>query len=265
MFGNREDWEDENGIDVEDDYEAEMRAEYKADMLATMPSPAEIAQWEADRERYRISHHQYERAKREMAQYHVNWLDITLADVMTLSQALDKAQVEEDVQRFLTDNKQFLIQHLGGGHGRYVLPKPKLGKDLVPDYLLAEMDSEGIHWHGVELESPSTPMFTAKGEPTARLTHAIQQVRDWREWLKHNIDQANRPDSEDGLGLVGIDGNLPATILVGRRKSYPPKFNAYRRQTTQDSNIAIHSYDWLIDQAQSRATSLREYRRRQHA
>ena len=35
---------------------------------------------------------------------------------------------------------------------------------LIPDYLLAEMSSVGLEWHGVELESPSAELFTNSGQ-----------------------------------------------------------------------------------------------------
>ena len=206
-----------------------------------------------------VSRYQHERARDELDEYEVLWDVITMEQVAALQDALRSARNEEDMQQFLTDNKIFLIQHLGGGHGRYVLAKPRLGAELVPDFLVAEMSSIGLEWHGIELESPLAEMFTSSGQAHHRLTHAIQQVVDWRDWLASNIAYARNQKCQNGLGLVGIDAYLPTTIIVGRRdRQFPYRFNAYRRQVKQGQNIEIHTYDWLVEQAEYRAKALRE-------
>ncbi len=254
--GYEHEMESECEDEMRREYEAEVRREHMADMMADMPSRAEIAEWKREADEYHRTQAEVSRAGKELADFYVNWDDISLADVKAFRQAIDQAQVEEDIQRFLTDHKQFLIQHLSGGHGRYVMPKPRLGIQAVPDYLLAELSSMGIRWHGIELESPRVRSSRKDGQPTQELTHAIQQVTDWREWLTQNIDYARRPSSEGGLSLVGIDGNISATILIGRRQDFHPRFNAFRRQTVQERNLSIRTYDWLIDESQSRALAL---------
>ena len=244
---------------VEELQEADMRAEFEAemqrDMMSDMPSPAELAEFERQGREASVRIQERQRLHAEMGNYRVSWAELTLEDIHALKRALNHAEQEEDLQRFLTANKQFLIQHLSGGHIRFVIPKPKLGKSFVPDYLLVNEDSGGHHWHGVELEAHTQRMFISTGQPAAPLTHSIQQIVDWREWLKNNIAHARAPEAEGGCGLVGIDGELPATILIGRRSEYPASFNAFRRQTEQKSRIAIHSYDWLVDRAQERVLS----------
>lgn len=201
-----------------------------------------------------VSKYHHKRANTELEQYNVFWDEITPDDVIALKKVLRFAEREEDMRTFLNENKIFLVQHLGGGHGRYVFSKPKLGTQFVPDFLLAELSSMGFQWHGVELESPIAKLFTSDGQPRSELTHAIQQIFDWRNWLLTNSAYARIPTSENGLGLIGIDANLTATILMGRRKEdTPPRFNAYRRQMKQENNIVIHTYDWLVEQATYRA------------
>ena len=94
------------------------------------------------------------------------------------------------------------------------------------------------------------------------MTSDTKQVVDWRAWLKNNSAYARTSKSEHGLGLVGIDMNLPATILVGRRgeKEFPLRFNEYRMQAKSDQNIEIHTYDWLVEQAENRVEMLQKSR-----
>ena len=240
--------------DARAEYEADMRADYEADM----PSPDELAEM----------HHHHEESKREQAlldliheeleEFRVKPRLPTSEEVASLVTAVENAEVEEDIQSFLTENPHILVEAVGRwGHRTYVLPKPKLGADLVPDYLIARTNSMGVSWQGIELERTSVIAFTKKGLPSAPLTQAVQQVIDWREWLKHNIDYAQRPRSNSGRGLVGIDGDLEAVVVVGRRGDYPPRFNAFRRQTDNERRITIRSYDGLIEAAASRSEGSR--------
>lgn len=207
--------------------------------------------------KHAVSVYHHDRAKSELEEYLVSWDNITADHIIALKHVLGKAKVEEDLQKFLTENKIFLVQHLGGGHGRYVIPKPRLGAELIPDFLIAEMSSIGIEWYGVELEPPFAEMFTSSGQPSHFVTQAVQQVVEWRAWLESNLPYARSPKSENGLGLVGITPDLPTTILMGRRdKEFPSNFNAFRRQTKSRQNIQIHTYDWLVEQAEIRLQSL---------
>ncbi len=74
-------------------------------------------------------------------EFFVWWDRISHEDVATFESALNGASREEDVQQFLQANPKFLIQHLGGGHGRWVIPKQKLGAEYVTDFLVAEKHS----------------------------------------------------------------------------------------------------------------------------
>ena len=217
-------------------------------------SAAELETLQRITEETTVAHYQLARAEIELANYYVEFAPLTKNDVRALRTALVDARNEQDIQGFLTKNPLFLAQYFFGSHGRWLLPKPKLGKDLIPDFLLADQSSAGIDWRAIELETPFKRMFTLKGQPSATLTQAIQQVINWRDWLTNNIAYAQKPVAEYGLGLVGIDGNLPATILIGRRADYPDVFNAFRRQTEQNHRVSIHSYDALVDEAEFRAS-----------
>lgn len=103
----------------------------------------------------------------------------------------------------------------------------------------------------VELESPRSKEHQVDGNPAKALNHALGQVRDWRQWLRSNLDYARRPKKQDGLGLVGIDDRVPGIILIGRRHDYPERFNNFRRTMKDRENILIHSYDWLVDVVRS--------------
>lgn len=180
------------------------------------------------------------------------WDHVTASDYAALKAALDSAKREEDIQHFLQEHPACLIQHLGGGHGRWVIPKQRLGSEHVTDFMIAERHSFGFEWQAIELESPLRPMFNKNGDPSQYLNHAIRQLTDWRAWLKANQAYAARPRSEGGLGLTDIDANARGLILIGRRESIDAETTARRRQMVQDLNIDIHSYDYLLASMQGR-------------
>lgn len=140
-----------------------------------------------------------------------------------------------------------LAHQLGGGHGRWVIPKVRLGSQHVTDFILGEKSSIGFEWHAVELESPRAKMFTKIGNPTAALTHAIRQIQDWRAWLQRNQNYAARPKNESGLGLTDIAPTLPGFIFIGRRADISDGTKELRKQMSHDLNIRIHSYDFLCE------------------
>ncbi len=201
--------------------------------------------------------YQKQRARRELDDSAAHWDRLTLQDAVGLQDLLDQDPQEADVHKFLEGHPEYLVQVLGGGHGRYQLSKKRLGSEFVPDFLVAEMSSIGIEWHAVEIESPRTAVCRQDGLATSGLNHAIGQIRDWRQWLMNNLDYARRPAEQNGLGLVGIDPRLSGLVVIGRRQQYPSRYNEFRRQMIDRERIVIHSFDWLVDVARgSRSGSL---------
>jgi hypothetical protein len=200
------------------------------------------------------------RAEDPLRDFFTWWDRVDDKDVVALKSALDQARREEDVQQFLQHNPELLIQHLGGGHGRWVIPKARLGADHVTDFLIAERHSFGFEWQAVELESPRRPMFNKNGDPSQHLNHAIRQITDWRSWLKSNQAYASRSRDEGGLGLTDIDTHVRGLVLIDRRANIRGDTSARRRQMVQDLNIEIHSYDYLLSAIEGRIESLQRSR-----
>lgn len=187
-----------------------------------------------------------------LGKFFVWWDDLTNEDVKRMEATLLTAANEGTLQRLIQKIPLLLVQHLRGGHGRWVIPQKKLGAEYVTDFIVGEAHSYGHEWVAVELESPRVKMFTTTGNPSKELTHAIRQITDWRAWLKRNQDYASRPQIQGGLGLQDIDSNIPGLILIGRHESISPTTDDRRRQLCQSLNIKIHSYDTLVDWAKAR-------------
>jgi hypothetical protein len=200
------------------------------------------------------------RARDPLNEFFSRWDSVERSDIDALRHALDSAKREEDIQQFLQKNPKLIIQHLGGGHGRWIIPKKRLGGEHVTDFMIGERDSMGFHWTAVELESPLGKMFVKSGDASAALNHAIRQIRDWRIWLSHNQNYAARLRSEDGLGLTDIDAEVPGLILMGRRATETDDTRRMRRQISRESKIEIHTFDFLLDALTGRVESLEAHR-----
>ncbi|MGH8350692.1 MAG: Shedu anti-phage system protein SduA domain-containing protein, partial [Pseudomonas sp.] len=77
-----------------------------------------------------------------------------------------------------------------------------------PDFLVARLDSLGVKWVLVELESPTAPLFTKDRRESRQLAKGISQINEWRRWLDDNRTYARRA-GRSGLGLKDIASDSP--------------------------------------------------------
>ena len=252
-------------IDEQEALERETRAKWEASRSSYEAYAAESGEplsefariVESSVQHARVNY-QKGRAADELESSSTLWDRITAQEVASLQELLDSNPHELAMQSFLESNPKFLVQVLGGGHNRYQIPKlrpqPRLGSEYIPDFLISDMNSMGIHWFAVELESPRKKAYRNNGLQSSYLTQAIGQINDWRGWLSDNIGYARQPKEQNGLGLVGIESRLSGLILIGRRGEYPERYNRFRRDTLERLRIAIHSYDWLLDEARKNSS-----------
>ena len=83
------------------------------------------------------------RTRDELDSSLVMWDRITEEDCGALSALLDTNPNEQAMHAFLENNPKFLVQFLGGGHGRYYESKTRFGSQYVSDFLVAEESSIG--------------------------------------------------------------------------------------------------------------------------
>lgn len=111
---------------------------------------------------------------------------------------LDSNPVESVVQDFLERYPCMLPRPYalfrGGHHGPFpaaVITQPILPSYEArrPDFLWLSADSMNYWAVSIEIERPNKPWFTKQGIPSAPLTQAIDQLRDWKRWFSepHNI------------------------------------------------------------------------------
>jgi hypothetical protein len=177
----------------------------------------------------------------------VLWLHVDPEVVKEFEAVVETATSEAPIHAFLERNPVLLSQILGGGHGRWIFSKSRLGAEHVPDFMLCEKDSGGYHWTLLELENPHFPPLTQSGEQSAKLTHAIQQVRDWRIWLRKNIQYAQQE-----LGFVDLDSDFQGIVVIGRRRSLNDEHRERYRELS-NGRITVMSFDRLLDMVRGAA------------
>ncbi len=212
---------------------------------------AHAAEWRrkaANRAAQRAHGESWSSAKAAMLEPYAVADGITESDIEELRDIVESAKDERPLQQFIEDHPTVLASLLGGHHGLYCVPHPRLGTAYVPDFLIASVDSAGVRWVLVELETPRSRVTLAKKNDLDQHARAgVAQVLEWREWLQNNLEYARRPLTEGGLGLAGVRPQDEGLVLVGRREFLRPNHEQVRRQTKEDRRIQIHTYDWLLE------------------
>jgi hypothetical protein len=119
----------------------------------------------------------------------------------------------------------------------------------VGDFMRITTDSGAIRVHLIEIESPTKPLFTRRGQPTAVYTQAMAQLADWKHWMSNLANQMRFrdmyrvPRSWDRAIIVDY------TLIYGRRV----ELEASPRGVVQRRNLSppdFHSmtYDRLRPQ-----------------
>ena len=168
-------------------------------------------------------------------------------DFVHLQDVIENADDERPIQDLLQRRPQ-LLGSLVRGPWRYCIPKPSLGGTFYPDFLLAEVDSNGVRWILVELETPNSSVrMSTVNDFEVHARRGVGQIKEWRQWLHDNLAYARQAKEHSGLGLHGIRAKPKGIVLVGRRCLLHPEARDLRSQLYEDSQIEMRTYDWLLE------------------
>lgn len=176
------------------------------------------------------------------------------SDIEKLRFVIESASDEQPMQEFFQDQPHILVS-LMRGPWRYCIPKVSLGGKYVADFFLADVDSTGIRWVLVELETPNSPVTLSNGENFDKhARRGVSQIEEWREWIQDNLDAARRLQENNGLGLVDIRPQAEGIVLVGRRANLNKNASRLRNQLFEGRGIRMRTYDWLLEQLEGMRT-----------
>jgi hypothetical protein len=131
----------------------------------------------------------------------------------------------------------FLQQHpylLCPSHTR-MWPKLPLG-NTVTDFVFLDAQKQYLL---VEIERSDRLLFRRDGQPTAELTHAQNQVFDWKRYIEDNLATVQRE-----LGLDGITSNPDALVVIGRSASLDETdHRKLQIMASQSPKLKVITYD----------------------
>lgn len=144
---------------------------------------------------------------------------------------------ENSIQSFLTRNPIFF-----GLEYTDIKPKHCLGSEYEMDYALKKINGT---YDLVEIEASNLKLYNKKGDPTAYLVHAEQQVHDWLLWINESHGYADR----NLPGIVEPKG----FVVIGRTESLTmeQKKKLLQRNRINSGKIEILTYDDLLLRAQT--------------
>lgn len=172
---------------------------------------------------------------------------LSLNDVEQLQTIIESARNEKPIQEFIESCPQILTSLLRGEY-RFCLPRQPLGK-YIPDFIVSDVDSLGIRWVLIELETPISNVTLKQENSLDRYARrGVNQIKEWREWILNNLAFARQSKRDQGLGFVDIRPQSEGLVIVGRRFRLYENTHIVRNPFKEDDSIEVHTYDWLLDQ-----------------
>jgi len=162
------------------------------------------------------------------------------------SALLDNRGVDEEkIHQYLVSTPIFLP--LRWPYQNKVFSKLALGSEYVTDFAFARKTTLGLQWYFVEIEHPNDRLFTKKGNPSAKLTHGIRQLRDWEMWFRRNLGYAQHSLPFSGCRLRTV-ADPELVLVIGRRSGISAK-DLLRLEALSRDNLEIMTYDRLLSES----------------
>lgn len=160
---------------------------------------------------------------------------------------IESSDLEAPLQEYLSEHPVLLTLEAARIH-----PKLKLGDDYITDFVMELGDQ---HYVLVEIEAATRPLYTKAGNPSRELTHAVQQVEDWLQWVEDAAQyiQTKLPGIADPECLVIIGRRLKDTKLEAKWKR--------KQRMHAKSGITLMTYDDVLDKARRQLVNLRRLER----
>jgi len=145
---------------------------------------------------------------------------------------------------------KFINDHAGFFFGNYncylTISKLKLGSDYETDFVnVIDQRSNGIIYEFIEIEKPSSRLFSSNGIPAKDFNNAIQQIRDWKRYLIENKAWFRKYLPSQTTRIINNAG-VTFTLIIGKRTDNPLEIEK-RNQIADELRINIRSFDYLTD------------------
>ena len=197
--------------------------------------------------------------------YYVSQHDVTPRQLTGLRKLVNEKASETEIERFLKANPQALALVLGlfqtGHHASWIIPKQairaKLGSHapgLIPDYLIAGANSDGVTWWVLELKGCEARAFSSSSSSHSLSPTANRGVVQLLEYI--DVCSETQSNLRDQLGLKGFR-EPRGVLLIGtddeytetRRKKLKAAWNRYMPK------VQIRSYHALLREVEVKLRS----------
>lgn len=102
------------------------------------------------------------------------------------------------------------------------------------DFAWLNDNSDGPEWVLVEIEKPGLDLFTKKGNPTAVLQNAIEQVKSWEQYFSEHPSEKKR--------IFGAVKNFRFILVAGNREDWQtPTASRWRIHHNNTSSVKIRT------------------------
>ncbi|MGA2740711.1 MAG: Shedu anti-phage system protein SduA domain-containing protein [Bryobacteraceae bacterium] len=162
--------------------------------------------------------------------------------IVGLKRMLRDSVGEVETQRHLGAHP-WLLTAQQSAHPPLVISQFQLGSEFRPDFVFFWMNSGGEFIQLIEIESPKLLAFNASHEFSQKFNHAVQQVRDWPDWILRNSDLFERamlPLFERGW-ITGVPSFTRArlSLIAGRRWELLSNPRRRKRWEAKASDLAL--------------------------
>lgn len=108
------------------------------------------------------------------------------------------------------------------------------GRNYRCDFCWLNDNSDGPEWVLVEVEKPKVNLFNRKGDPSADLNHAVEQVRSWDRYFATNPIEKNR--------IFGAVAKFRLVLVVGEGADWDERnASIWKSHFNGSENIEIRS------------------------
>jgi hypothetical protein len=192
---------------------------------------------------------------------------VRLAQKVAFEKLLAKGASERAVEAFLAANKEVLsfipFIYSTGHHAAWIYPKaylraPNSGvPGLIPDYVLAGANSDGISWFVLELKAPKERAFTRNGSRVYLSPAANQGICQLLGYM--DVAARTQANLRDEMKLAGFREPRGVLMIGTEEETEDEKVREFKGAWNRaNQKLQIRSYSSLLRIVESK---LRDFNR----
>lgn len=186
---------------------------------------------------------------------HVIQHDVTLKQFRGFSDLIKDKARERDIERYFRENREVLSLAIWmfatGHHMSWIFPKEQIRPPsglmggLIPDYLIAGANSNGLEWFVLELKGADKRAFIKTGKRVSLSTDANRGICQ----LLSYIDLSSRDQAylRDGLALSGFREPRGILLIGTENETSDPQIRDFKSAWNRtNTKVQIRSYNYLL-------------------